>query len=303
MTNQFDPDLSFVTGYVVNRDLVVIISEQDRFIESKPHSIVFLYKKGSWSKFIVDWPIVSVCGVDNGQVLLSLGLDGRVHAAQATGFTSEDIDASQDGPIYTGNLLQIRIIQNDPYVVGMGRQVYRRLAPNNWERMDQSVRQSIEEEEILGFTSIDGFNYNDLYAVGYGGEIWHFNGKVWRNIPSPTNLVLNEVRCMSPDVVYVVGQCGVILRGRNDVWDIICENQVTENFWGIESFNGNLYLSTSDSVYKLVNEMLVKENIGLEGAGCASSLHANDGVLWSFGTKFLSYIEGDDWNSVSVPRV
>jgi hypothetical protein len=297
LKKHLDPDLSFRTGYVANRNLVVIVAEQDKFAESRPHSFLFFFQNGKWNKMVIDWPVISVGEFGAEQTLISLGVDGRVHLAGRRGVSTERIA----GPENAGVLSAIRAISGQPYAVGMARQAYVRRdgigAP-----IDEGARQSIADDAVRGFLAIDGFGANDIYAVGYAGEIWHFDGARWSNLPSPTNLHLNTIRCAAPDRVYAAGQRGIVIRGSGTRWEILGEGQIADEIWGCEVFRDRLYVSTSKNVYAFDDKKFAIEDIGLSATGAASKLHANDGVLWSFGTKFLSYTEGTSWIPVSIPR-
>jgi hypothetical protein len=300
MENLLDPELSFAAGYVANRDLVVIVGEQDKFAQSRPHSLLFFLQKGKWSKMLIDWPIVSVCQIKNRDeaVLLSLGVDGRVHLASRQGVTVEQIE----GADVTGVLAQVRNIDEQAYVVGIARQAYKRQN-RTWMRIDEGVRQSPNDETVRGFLAVDGLNSTDIYSVGYAGEIWHFDGVRWASLPSPTNLALNAIRCVTQREVYVAGQCGTVIRGYGGTWEVLGAGQITDDIWGCEFFNGHLYVSTSKDVYLFDQGTFKKEDIGLSTTGAASKLHANDGVLWSFGTKFLAHTDGNGWVPISIPRI
>lgn len=301
MENHLDTDLTFAGGLVANKKLVVIVAEQDKYIQSKPHSFLFFYQGDKWSKMLVEFPIVSLCRVNND--LIALGVDGRVQIANPQGRFTEKILEGGEGPDVVGTMSQVRAIDSVPHAIGMGRQAYRRMGENAWIRVDQGVRQPIEDEEVRGFISIDGFNTQDIYAVGYAGEIWHFDGTAWTRMPSPTNLALHAVRCTPNGDVYIAGQCGILLRGSGTQWSVVAEGETPDHFWGCETLDGEVYVSTNRRVYALQSGHLTTQEIGLDLTGAAGKLDANDGVLWSFGSKFLSYKSGPEWHPVNIPRV
>jgi hypothetical protein len=133
LKNNLDPDLSFRTGYVANRNLVVIVAEQDKFAQSKPHSFLFFFQNGKWNKMVIDWPVISVSELGGAeQTLISLGVDGRVHVAGRRGVTTERIADAEN----TGALSAIRTIGGQSYAVGMARQAYVRR-DGLWAPIDQ----------------------------------------------------------------------------------------------------------------------------------------------------------------------
>lgn len=297
-----DKDLSFSTGFVASKRLVVIAAEQDNLINRKPHSILFFLQDGKWQRMSIDWPVVSVCVAVDG-TLLSLGVDGHVHVAGRSGVSVETISANGNGPESVGVMSQIRTIDGVTLAIGMGRQVYLRNADGVWSRFDFDSRQALEEGSVSGFLSIDGLTRADIYAVGFSGEIWHHDGKAWSQMESPTNVNLNSVRCVHPKDVYIGGQSGVLLKGARNQWEVICKGEVTDDIWGVEVFMDRIYVSTSKNVFAVDGNRLQKLDIGCEQTGAASKLHASDGVLWSFGTKFLAYTaDGLHWSSATIPR-
>ena len=297
MPIELNEELSFPTGCIINRKLVVIASELDSIIQKKPHTQVLQYQDGKWSHFIVDWPIISMCVTrKNGDSLFSLGVDGRVHIADRNGFSEEVIS----GPERAGTLSQIKLIGDHLYAVGMGRQVYKRENSGEWSAIDQGIRQSIEDDEIRGILSIDGRNSSDIYAVGYEGEIFHYNGKDWAAMDCPTNADLHCIKYVSDDLYYIVGQQGTILKGVKDRWEVVKQDLETGDLWSISSFLDDVYFSSDSQLIKISNKEFKPVNIGLSGSASCGHLDAADGVLWSFGTKFLSYFDGEVWHPVEV---
>ena len=65
--------------------------------------------------------------------------------------------------------------------------------------------------ENAGFEDICGFNLTEVYAVGWNGEIWQWEGVRWIDRPSPTNLILTGVCCGTDGNVYACGQNGTLI--------------------------------------------------------------------------------------------
>jgi len=57
----------------------------------------------------------------------------------------------------------------------MDRQVYRREDVNKWVCLDATMRPG-KDAGVVGFESVTGFSAKDVYAAGWGGEIWRFDG-------------------------------------------------------------------------------------------------------------------------------
>lgn len=57
-----------------------------------------------------------------------------------------------------------------------------------------------------------GADADDIYAVGQGGRILHYDGADWNSLTSPTSETLLGVWGPSADDIFVVGENGTILR-------------------------------------------------------------------------------------------
>lgn len=189
--------------------------------------MILQYKNGDWSHFKVNKPVISLCMVqEEGDTLLLLSVDGNVFTARKEGFSQEVVAGELDDPDTFGVLTEIQNINRVAYAVGMGRQVYRRENSAYWVPIDKEVRQSYEDIEIKGFNAIDGFGSDDIYAVGYNGEIWHYDGMNWSQEKSPVTIILNKIICIAQDKIYAVGQSGTILTKTEGVWKVIYENVI-----------------------------------------------------------------------------
>jgi hypothetical protein len=301
MANSSDFPLSFSTGFVYAKDLVFIASEMDKLAEEDPHTKMLQWDAGTWTHYLIDWPVVALCVIDEPDLkVLGMGMDGRIHVATSDGFDEESVDDSIEGPERRGDLRDMRMIGEHIYVAGMGRQVYRRESSGNWARIDQGTLLPLDSKEIAGFNSIDGFNEQDIYAVGFDGEVWRYHGEAWEKIDSPTALALQRVKCIPPDTVYACGQGGALVRGNGQAWEVIAHQATDANFWGLEWFDGKLYVASSDTVYALVRDKLVPVDMGFASPITCGYLHADDGVMWSIGRKDLAHTDGKAWTEESV---
>ena len=182
-----------------------------------------------------------------------------------------------------GYVNKIANIAGKLYVCGYGRQVYKQ-ENNKWIHIDKGM---ILPPGTLGksLQSIDGFSTNDIYAVGLDGEIWHYDGKQWHAIQSPTNQHLHEVCCCANGWVYACGGGGVVLKGRDGKWEII-ENKIflQENIWGLAYFRNNIYVAACGGIAIIENNKLKLIDTGIKNI-VGGKLRA--------GAEKLYYIEGD----------
>src|SRR5689334_10453439 len=134
-----DKQMGFTRATVYAKDAVYIMCFDEDLGDEKENVLVVQKWSGSWMHWKVGWACISnVSGdLEEKRTVLTLGLGGRVHVANAKGFAEEHIDPSKDGPEYQGMMRDIRIIGEHAYAAGMGRQVYRREGKNKWKRIDQ----------------------------------------------------------------------------------------------------------------------------------------------------------------------
>ncbi len=235
-----------------------------------------------------------------------MGPFGQIRVSAPHGNADEIVDPTDEGPPGRGILRDLRAIGQHVYAVGMNRQCYRRhcgpdpLSDAVWRRHDTGIINSGPPDPIVGFNSIDGFSDDDIYAVGWQGEIWHHDGRSWRQTHSGTNLKLERVVCGAGGVVYAVGQTGVIIRGIHNQWDTIEQHVTSEQFWGAVWYKDRLWLATLKSVYVLDDhDSLELVNLSLpEPATCGWLMTAGD-VLWSVGSHHvLSSADGYKWTQL-----
>ncbi len=70
----------------------------------------------------------------------------------------------------------------------------------------------------LNAWAIHGSDNKHIWAVGYGGSIVHWDGKVWQTQPSGSSIALRDVYAQSATSVYAVGEAGQILHYNGVKW-------------------------------------------------------------------------------------
>lgn len=288
---------SFRTVCAVDSEKACVLAGHDETSEvAVPATAVYAWA-GRWFNTIA--PLIAASAscdpTPHGQVLI-MGIDGRIFRWGSELF-EEFIDASTTGPQHIGDLREIRQVANAVYVVGMGRTVYVRKAAGEWTRIDESIRVKPGEVD-KGLNSIHGYSAEELYAVGFDGELWRYDGKSWSAIDSPTNSILYRVVCAPDGFTYAFGQSGVVLRGRGNDW-IALENDVTdETIWGATAFKDTVYASTVNGMYVIDDEKLGeyqpklnKKNAKIAPGLSFYHLDANDTRMWSAGRKMVMWTE------------
>lgn len=294
--------LSISTGAVRYSYLGYLLLTQDDLVaEDVPHSMLFTLNRGNLGAQNLQWMACSgsVVHVPSERFLV-LGEEGFIWAIG--GGESREEALVGDGelsPEVRGPLREIREIgSGKAYAVGTCRQAYVRDDADSWRCIDQTAQGGGTDITDTSFESIDGYSEDEVYAVGWEGEIWQYDGSRFTQINSPTNLALYKVRCCADDYTYACGQLGILLRGRGDQWEIIDHESTTEDLWGMEYFNGKLYISSTHFVYTLENEKLELVDFGDDIPGTCYHLSAADGIMWSIGAKDVMEFNGAEWNRV-----
>jgi hypothetical protein len=227
------------------------------------------------------------------------GALGSVYVVNSDQPQTEQIDAAK---IY-GLLRDYRSIDNYIFAVGMSRQVYRRNSNGTWLSIDQGVLQPPKTLlDISGFNSIDGISNEDIYAAGFNGEIWRYFQGHWQNLCSPTNKILNDILAVKPNLVFVCGQAGILMKGYGSEWQIIDHSDTSEDLISMSVFKHRLYVVSEENIYRLVDGgKLELVKTGLSKEYSLTNIDADGEAIWVFGANiFARSIDGINWEGVEV---
>ena len=316
------PAVSYYDAFILMKNGVVFFSKLDALEhDDYSHSRVFDWHNGRWGHrdipFMVNSGIAVIPASKNPPYLVfSLGLmSGAVEVYWPKGAKIEYEflpGASKERGLL--HLQQIREIGDSLYVVGPDNQIFRRLN-GKWEVYNQGVETpSLDEfrvrnpDDAMGaflrycsLNSIDGSGGQDLYAVGDDGVIVHRGTGAWTFLPKATNAELRRVRQIDAKTVYAVGQRGTLLKGNAaDGFQVIPTN-ISDDFWGLEWFNGKLYIGGATRGVFVYDGQSVNPAPGLPAFDC-HTLHAKDGQLLAVGAKAV-YLTDDakTWTFLQNP--
>jgi len=202
-------------------------------------------------------------------------------------------------------------IEGDVYAYGMVRSIFKYKGVKEWENITTKSKHpnlyaDVEKSndtfvgDWVGFSALDGFNGNDIYAGGNRGDFWHYNGTKWRKIDFPTNADVSTITCGKDGLVYVGSRIGEIVVGKDDEWEVIGKRtyEITHSCW----FGDKVYFSSKDGriyTYDTKKKDLVEATFkskypeymhhGMQGiASCEECLviytsvqaYAYDGEIW-----------------------
>lgn len=143
--------------------------------------------------------------------------------------------------------------------------------------------------------SIWGSSWSDVWVVGEGGTLLHFDGSEWKRWPAITPERLESVHGSGPDDVWAVGQ-RVILHFDGDAWSLVSGAPQTKGWlhsvraiakndvW----FGGDYFarLHWNGSTWSLTEETTVQAIYAMIGFA------PND--VWAVG-EFISHWDGSTW--------
>lgn len=295
----------FVDGCVIEHDYIYIASKLKSLdAEEYDYSRMSFLDGDKWIYHDLEWDVVSVCvkskTKNESRKYCALSAQGEIEFQYPGGV---DLEKISDAGTYEGlgAVKQIKYIGEYLFVCGDQGQVYQRMGEGKWKHIDEGILDRNISASALDLNSIDGSSEDDIYTVGFHGKIFHRSDSKWYEIDSPTNAHLERVKCVSSEEVYICGNNGVFLKGNKDGFKDLSLSGMTDNFWGLEYFNGKVYLATLNDLYVYDGNELSPITTGLKSKVGGYRLDAGDGVLWSFGVDDLAYCDGLNWTKVDHP--
>lgn len=270
--------------YVLGKDKGLLAQDVE-------HSRFIAFQRGKFAHMgDRNWNANAMCVAKlPSERLVVVGEEGQVFTYVAGRHTNEQIVPAPAVIRAAG------VVEGLVYACGMRRQVFRRDGEASW--IDISVPASMAMVQG-GFEAIGGFSSHEVYAAGWGGEIWQWDGVAWAPIDPLTNSILTGLCTTQRGDVFVCGQSGTLLRGRGQQWSLVELGGFAEDFWSVAWFHDRLYLSTMTALYAIVDDALQQvEFAGERPASFHRLTHADD-VLWSVGASDVFSFDGQVWSRV-----
>lgn len=282
--------LFFNDGFVFDKNHIFIASQFQEYSGSDLSRVTSIVDN-KWSYTDFDDAALSVTCLPE-RLALFMGHNGNI---LVIGQGRQEVEVIPDVKKY-GTLLRIRSIGSSAYVCGMTGQVLVRHH-NDWTHIDTGLL----GKDGLDFEDIGGTGPNNLYLVGIKGAIFHYDGRRWQSIESPTNRPLSGVKVVSKDEVYICGDDGNLFKGNGRKWKSIGLDEPDRDFWSVEAYRDKIYVAYDGGLMCYDGDELEEVEFKLKGDIDCHRLHANDGVMWSFGLDTLLYTDGRQWYRVDCP--
>jgi hypothetical protein len=285
--------LTFTDGYTMDCQTICLAARTEQDIDTGRSHITAI-KGDKWVHAPFDDLAISVTGIPRDKLALFLGCNGSVFVGTvpAVGRGTRSIEFIPSGE-EVGDLLRIRNIADRIYACGMSGQVYSREG-TVWRPMDQGIRGEVG----LDLEDIGGTAANDLYAVASSGTVCHYDGLRWTKLDFPANRPLSGVLCIGRDDVYICGDDGNLFRGNMNRWEFVGDPTFRQNFWAVEKYDDKIFVAYNDGLLSYNGATLTEVDFGVDGEIDCYRLHANDGVLWSFGEEHLLSFDGSTWHRI-----
>jgi hypothetical protein len=292
---------TFLCGCAPLRSYVFFAKELDELSrDDTPNSTFFAFNEDDaeapFRQFdeSVGWPAVSMATVKpaSGRIVVAIGPNGDYWECRPA-VPDEAVGAIKG---FRGNLRALSVVEEDIYACGMDRVVLRREGPGRWKSIGPKSQK--DDPPVVGFEDLAGYDADEMYAVGWGGEIWWRDRGKWRRVDSPTSVNLRAVHCAA-DKVYIVGRDGTMLSGRHDTWSVIDTGRA-ENLMDVALYDGTVYVTTDFRILKLVDGKLVNETAFVKKDApktCLYVLSAEDGLV-ALGTNDMFVRSSGPWKRI-----
>jgi hypothetical protein len=269
-------------------------------IKDEQRTAFIIYRNGSWGR--VDVPCISHALRFSGdpsdpkrQYLILDRNRGLYRFTPPTDTRFERIFARREG-----FLTDLRKIAEKWYTVGGHHQIYREQG-SGWQAIDEDIYIPGEKGDTKILLSIHGLVESDIYSVGFNGVIFHYNGKAWKQLDSPTNVGLQRVLCVAIDEVYICGNANGLYRGNTRQWYALAEPDEKVTFWDMAFFQGSVYVCTKKQLFVLRGDSLTEVEIPVKGPLGFYRMDADENELWTCGNECLLQFDGRKWKRHVFP--
>jgi hypothetical protein len=196
----------------------------------------------------------------------------------------------------SGFFMDLRYIGTHLYACG-GQNMVQKQIGKQWRRMDQGIFSPIGNTVDRSLQSIDGFSDDDIYAVGSGGSIYHWDGGGWTKLDSPTNYPLYCVLCATDGHIYAGGSGGILLRGDKDgTWQDLSDPAVTqETLRDMTEFQGRIYVTGMETLVSTDGGTVEKVSVPVKGKKAYYAIDSVADALWCVGNDSVLQFDGKKW--------
>ncbi len=300
MRNKFARQGSYIHGCPTGSDggwLSMVMD--DVAVKGIKHSAFMKMERSVLTpRFMKMFPTVFAGQLADGTVVF-VGGNGQAISSSPDGQTTEERVASgADSPETIGDLRSAAIVGSRLIAVGMQRQVYVRAEDGTWSASRAGLP-AFGEGETSGFEAVAAVSAAEIYAAGWDGELWRFDGASWNPIASPTKSIITALCVDDAGLVHGCGRNGLLLSGRADAWRVVSDPRCPDDLWSMAAHGARVFAASRRSLYCIEDGALSVVELSSTGAGSFGVLSANGRHLWSIGDKDVLSYDGASWSAIA----
>jgi len=290
------PSLDYLilrTGCIANQDLIYVLLESPEIAEKDiPHTSIGVWQRNrGWINASLDYDGISVaaCPTESGgKKVVILGATGDFTVIEGGSATSGIVKRKED------SLASVNCVQGSHIAVGIIGRIYRMNNSNLWDELTvKSIKTNLE-------ASCD-YPLGGFLVCGWQGFVALYDGVGVTQLESGTNSILTSIICDEKGEIFACGQKGTIVHGSNNSLNPLKLEGITDDFWSIAKFQGEVYISSTTALYKLVDD----ETVEVVEINCeevpTSFYHLNtykDLQMLSVGQQDAVLFDGTDWDRI-----
>ena len=191
-----------------------------------------------------------------------------------------------------------KVISGKLYTAAAGREVRRRDGVSNWTILENGLS-DVNLGESSGFSQIDGFAGNDIYAAGLEADVLHWNGTIWKKIEIPTNADIKSLCCGGDGLVYLSTDVFTFIVGRGNKWKIIKHDKEIV-FSNLVWFKDRIYMAKGQTIYEIKDGEFKESELNKHKdrpADC-SFIDANDEVMLIGSKLEVATFDGEKFTTI-----
>ena len=245
-----------------------------------------------------DYLFVGATKTDEVNEVVLVDWGGNVYAR---GCGANKMEKKIPSTMRKGVIKRIRMIGGRLYVVGDLNTACYRKGIDKWESLKLNVH--LPAARGFGFNSkqyeivdMDGYSFNELYAISRKDFIWHFNGAEWEKIQFPSNIYLDCVCCAGDGNVYISGMNGTIFKGQRNDWKEIHKGDMELPFQDIVWHAGKVWCTNQYDLWTIEDDRLTQVDLDEKMKVCTGHLSVGDGVMLAAGKYGAAYHDGETWH-------
>ncbi|WP_437934346.1 hypothetical protein [Sorangium sp. So ce341] len=301
MRNKYAEGGSYVTGQPSGPDSGwIVMAMDDVAAKGIGHSGLFGWRRPALTPVkMTMFRTAFAAWLPHSKEAVFVGDDGRCAVVGPDGrMADERVTAGPRAPQNTGPLRGGTRIGDQLVVVGMQRQVYRRERDGVWVDLMRGLPDDVPGE-VAGFEAVAAVQPSELYAAGWDGELFCFDGQAWRQLDSPTRRIITGLGVDDDGTVWGCGRNGLVLRGRGSDWQLVPEAACPDDLFSIVPFKGRVFAASLRRLYCIEAGRVELLDLDALGADSFGVLSAFGDTLWSIGAKDVLSFDGQRWSRVA----